>query len=104
LLHVVTALPKSGAAYVSLEELRGPVDETLLALKTKHFVADVDADMVMSSSAPDAICGYALRRGVDLIVVASHGRSAVERLLVGSVAERVTRHAPCSVLVVRSPS
>lgn len=37
----------------------------------------------------------------DLIVIGSHGRGGVERLLLGSVAESVTRHAPCPVLVVR---
>jgi nucleotide-binding universal stress UspA family protein len=40
----------------------------------------------------------------DLIVVGSHGRSGVGRVVVGSVAETVMRHATCPVLVVRSPS
>jgi universal stress protein A len=40
---------------------------------------------------------------VDLIVIGSHGRGAVSRLLVGSTAERVVEHAPCAVLVVRGP-
>ena len=38
----------------------------------------------------------------DLIVIGSHGRGGVERLLLGSVAEAVMRHATCPVLVVRS--
>lgn len=38
----------------------------------------------------------------DLIVIGSHGRGGVERLLLGSVAEMVTRHAACPVLVVRA--
>jgi len=38
----------------------------------------------------------------DLIVIGSHGRGGVERLLLGSVAESVVRHASCPVLVVRS--
>jgi nucleotide-binding universal stress UspA family protein len=37
----------------------------------------------------------------DLLVVASHGRHGLERLLIGSVAEEVTRRAPSSVLVAR---
>jgi nucleotide-binding universal stress UspA family protein len=37
----------------------------------------------------------------DLVVVGSHGRSAISRALLGNVAEAVTRHAPCPVLVVR---
>lgn len=39
----------------------------------------------------------------DLVVIGSHGRSGVERLLLGSVAESVARHASCPVLVVRAP-
>jgi nucleotide-binding universal stress UspA family protein len=38
---------------------------------------------------------------VELVVVATHGRKGMSRALLGSVAERVVRHAPCSVLVVR---
>jgi nucleotide-binding universal stress UspA family protein len=38
----------------------------------------------------------------DLIVVGSHGKGGLRRLLLGSVAEFVARHAPCSVLIVRS--
>ena len=40
----------------------------------------------------------------DLIVVGSHGRSAVPRLLLGSVAEFVARNAGCSVEIVRAPA
>jgi nucleotide-binding universal stress UspA family protein len=39
----------------------------------------------------------------DLVVIGSHGRQGVERVLLGSVAEAVGRHARCSVLVVRTP-
>jgi nucleotide-binding universal stress UspA family protein len=38
----------------------------------------------------------------DLIVMGSHGRGRVEKLLLGSVAEGVLRHAPCPVLIVRA--
>ncbi|MDX2086471.1 MAG: universal stress protein [Kofleriaceae bacterium] len=41
---------------------------------------------------------------VDLVVVGTHGRTGLPRMLVGSVAERIVRHAPCSVLVVRPAS
>jgi nucleotide-binding universal stress UspA family protein len=41
---------------------------------------------------------------VDLVVVGSHGRTGLSRLFLGSVSEHVVRHAPCPVLVVRSPA
>ena len=40
----------------------------------------------------------------DLLVVGSHGRSGIQRLLLGSVASHVVTHAPCPVLVVRVPA
>jgi nucleotide-binding universal stress UspA family protein len=46
---------------------------------------------------------YAVDAGIDLIVMGTHGRTGLERLLMGSVAEKVLRGAPCSVLVVKMP-
>ena len=47
------------------------------------------------------ICRVAAEREADLIVLSSHGRTGMKRLLIGSVAERVVRLAPCPVLVLR---
>jgi nucleotide-binding universal stress UspA family protein len=49
------------------------------------------------------IVQYARDAGMDLIVMGTHGRTGKERLLLGSVAERVMRDAPCSVMVVKLP-
>jgi len=49
------------------------------------------------------IVRYAMEHGMDLIVMGTHGRTGVERLLMGSVAEKVMREAPCSTLVVKLP-
>jgi nucleotide-binding universal stress UspA family protein len=49
------------------------------------------------------IVRYSRDAGMDLIVMGTHGRTGVERLLMGSVAEQVLRDAPCSVLVVKLP-
>jgi nucleotide-binding universal stress UspA family protein len=48
-----------------------------------------------------ALLEEAEHESVDLIVVGSHGRTGLEKLLMGSVASHVVAHAPCSVLVVR---
>jgi len=47
------------------------------------------------------IVRYAREVEADLIVMGSHGRTGIEHMMIGSVAERVVRKAPCSVLVVR---
>jgi len=49
----------------------------------------------------EAIISTAKERNADLIVVGSHGRTGLERLLMGSVTERVVGHAECAVLVVK---
>lgn len=58
---------------------------------------------IVRTSAATAACivQYARDASVDLIVVGTHGRAAVAHLLMGSVAERVVRTAPCPVLTVR---
>jgi nucleotide-binding universal stress UspA family protein len=60
--------------------------------------------VLITSNAPAlAIVEYAGRERIDLIVTGTHGRGAVAHLLMGSVAERVVRTAPCPVLTVRHP-
>jgi nucleotide-binding universal stress UspA family protein len=60
--------------------------------------------IVLTSSSPAfAIIDYAGEHGVDLIVMGTHGRGALAHLLMGSVAEKVVRLAPCPVLTVRHP-
>jgi nucleotide-binding universal stress UspA family protein len=60
--------------------------------------------LVITSNSPSAaIVTYARDASVDLIVMGTHGRGAIAQLLMGSVAERVVRLAPCPVLTVRHP-
>ena len=49
------------------------------------------------------IVRYAADAGIDVIVIGTHGRTGADRLAMGSVAEKVMREAPCSVLVVKLP-
>jgi nucleotide-binding universal stress UspA family protein len=65
--------------------------------------AGPDVPAVLATSVGDPapeIVRYATRHPIDLIVVGTHGRTGVSRVLLGSVAERVMRGAPCPVLVV----
>jgi nucleotide-binding universal stress UspA family protein len=56
-----------------------------------------------SNSPALAISAYAKEAGIDLVVMGTHGRGALAHLVMGSVAERVVRIAPCPVLTVRQP-
>ncbi|HEY8368052.1 MAG TPA: universal stress protein [Thermodesulfobacteriota bacterium] len=56
---------------------------------------------VLRGSTPDAIVRAAEAEGASLVVVGTHGRGGVRRLLLGSVAERIVRTSPCPVLTVR---
>jgi len=58
--------------------------------------------VVKSGDPLEAILDAAAERRVDLIVLATHGRTGIKRLLIGNVAEKVVRHAPCPVLIVKS--
>lgn len=84
----------------SFDRARAMVERVAARLESRGFhptVATPDADP------PRAIIDAAREWPADLIVLGSHGRRGFERLLLGSVAESVVRHAPCSVDIVRMP-
>ena len=60
-------------------------------------------EVIVHGDAASEIVRVAGERGVDLIVISTHGRTGLGRLLFGSTAESVVRHAPCPVLGVKSP-
>ncbi len=79
-------------------------DARAVVNRAKEWLADagVTAAAEVRIGAPDAvIVATAKERNADLIVVGSHGLSGLERLLLGSVSERVIGRAECPVLVVR---
>ena len=47
------------------------------------------------------ICKYAASHKCDLIIIATHGRTGLSHMMLGSTAEQVVRHAPCPVLTLR---
>ena len=55
-----------------------------------------------SANVSEAICGYAKDNAIDLIITGTHGFGPVKHLLMGSVAERVVRTAPCPALTVHA--
>jgi glycine betaine transporter len=77
--------------------------ERLLKVLTPSVQAELCAEFLVAEGSPAAeIVRCALDHEVDLIVMGTHGRGGVSHALLGSVAERVVRTAPCPVLVVRS--
>jgi len=60
-------------------------------------------EVIVHGEAASEIVRVAKERAVDLIVVSSHGRTGLGRILFGSTAEAIVRHAPCPVLVVKPP-
>ncbi|WP_293029399.1 universal stress protein [Natronococcus sp.] len=80
------------------EELLEPARE----LAAEH---DRDLDTEIRSGKPDdQIVECAEGEGYDVVVVGSHGREGISRVLLGSVAESVVRRSPTPVVVVRDPS
>jgi nucleotide-binding universal stress UspA family protein len=64
--------------------------------------AGVKVDTVILQSHPaDGILNYAGENDIDLIVMSTHGRTGIARLVFGSVAESVLHHATCPVLLIR---
>src|SRR4029079_2335935 len=60
----------------------------------------IELRVEQADSIPEAIREHAATHRVDLLVMGSHGRSGFKRLLLGSVTERVIRHAPCPTMIV----
>lgn len=112
-LHVVDNFFGRGFAgegyMVSYAQLQQEVEDaaarSLEALVTADDRRTLHATPVlrMSMSPAQTIVDYASGTGADLIVMGTHGHGAVAHLLMGSVAERVVRMAPCPVLTVHHP-
>jgi universal stress protein A len=78
-------------------------EKRLKEVAEKQFPGvDVETKVIVAASAAAGILDAADAYHPDLIVIASHGRSGMMHLLLGSAAEKVVRHATCEVLVVRS--
>lgn len=60
--------------------------------------------VVLGGRASEKMAALAEERGVDLAVTATHGRSGLQRMFMGSVSERLMRTLQCPLMVVRSPS
>ena len=88
-----------------------PPDDTLpveaLREKLVLLAASLGSDLSVTSSVRigrpwSEVVEAAKECAADLLIVATHGRTGLQHVLLGSVAEKIIRHAPCPVLVVRN--
>ena len=108
LLHVVeelTLAPHGAplAPTVNVGSMTKEIERArkILEEQAESFSSDVNptVDVVSSSDVAGAIADYAERQGFQLIALSTHGHSGFRRLVMGSVAEKVLRHAHVPVLV-----
>jgi nucleotide-binding universal stress UspA family protein len=87
-----------------------PTHEEKMFMGTKEFLEGVKAKatkenipcetiMHVGGKPYEFIIHEAKEKNIDLIVMGTHGRTGLQKLLIGSVAERVVGHAPCAVMV-----
>jgi len=110
--HVVELWRYPSLGYVACAQL---YDEFCLAVhergkkQLQEFVKNHTHDairpelVVQQGMAPDSILSFAQTQRADVIVMGTHGRRGYDRLMLGSVTDRVMRKAPCPVLAVSNP-
>jgi nucleotide-binding universal stress UspA family protein len=112
-VHVVGHVPdvfSAAEAYViSVPKLEQQIEDAArkalddLLIDNNELPLPIRRVLITSNAPALAIVDYARQEPIDLIVTGTHGRGAVAHALIGSVAERVLRTAPCPVLTVRHP-
>jgi universal stress protein A len=103
-LHIVPVdMDLSGMPqYVDLIKRQESIDREKLAAIAKQQLADVKWEVLDEMGPPaDVIAEVATKLPADVIVMVTHGRRGLARLVEGSIAEKVIRQAPCPVLAVR---
>jgi nucleotide-binding universal stress UspA family protein len=86
------------------EQLEDSAERELPKLAECEECSGIEVEeLVVHGEAASEIVRVAGERHVDLIVISSHGRTGLGRIIFGSTAESVVRHAPCPVLVVKPP-
>ena len=86
-----------------LDQARESATKSLRAVCESAIEKGAKAEARLGEApAGSAVCAFAKEIGADLVVVGTQGHTGLKHILLGSVAERIVREAPCSVLVVRN--
>ena len=105
LVHVYEDISHVDAGFGGYAPPPMEADECRQKLEHLQVGDGIEAKREMIKGHPaDAILEYASRNNVDLIVMGTHGRTGLSRLLMGSVAEQIVRKSKCPVLTVREPT
>lgn len=97
-------IPQWGYVFLALREdkLRSEAKRQMEMLRRERPQdVPVTFEVLSGAGAEYEVCELAAKSRSDLIVMASHGWGKIKRALLGSTAERIVRHAPCPVLVVK---
>lgn len=102
-VHVPTGDIYAGEAWPrTFEEAKRRAGELLTELHATRLGGYPKVELIVEIGAPgEMLLRLAQERNVDLVVTATHGRSELAELIMGSTAEKLIRHAPCPVFVVR---
>lgn len=111
LVHVIFDVAKTAGWYVphvSIDEIYRDMEKGARAELSKVFIDEMrgfkDIEHHVLKGIPyEEINKFAAEQKIDLIVLGTHGRKGIDRMLFGSTAEQVVRNAPCPVLSVRLP-
>jgi nucleotide-binding universal stress UspA family protein len=95
------AMPQDPRPVAQLAAEQGEASMKAFATQMSQNGVEIGTTRVAQGSTADCICTLAENGGYDLVVVGTHGRSGLNRLLLGSVAESVVRHSKVPVLSVR---
>jgi nucleotide-binding universal stress UspA family protein len=110
LLHVLSEILPAGPDPLLMpvmppqfyEENEARANETLSRLLDPGWGKPArEVRAVRWGSPVESIVSYALDQRIELIIIATHGRTGLSHVLLGSVAERIVREAPCPVLTIR---
>ncbi|HEX8789731.1 MAG TPA: universal stress protein [Polyangiaceae bacterium] len=110
ILHAYEAptyvFPESVVATADLVgQIRGAAEEALAGLKERVEKPGLQVETMLCQGVAWSEIGRAAKEiGADLVVMGTHGRRGLSRALIGSVAEKVVRTAPCPVLTVHGPA
>ncbi|NCC25569.1 MAG: universal stress protein [Deltaproteobacteria bacterium] len=82
-------------------EIVSGAEKTMDAFLDEHFPGKEATGVVVTGYAAEEILNYVAENEVDLIVMGTHGRKGIDRILFGSVAEKVVKAAKCPVMTIR---